>query len=78
MLLRVPTIVMGLPRFIMITSPTDHKFDVIRKVRSLALYAFNDPFFCTSLPVRFQRIIEVDLVANLIFTSCHTNRHGKG
>ena len=78
MLLRVSTIVMGLPRFIIITAPMDQKFDVIRKVRSLALYAFNDPFFCTSLPLRFQRIIEVNLVANLISTSCYTNRYGKG
>ena len=67
---------MGLPRFIIITAPMDQKFDVIRKVRSLAVYAFNDSFFCISLPLRFQRIIEVDLVANRISTSCYSNRHG--
>ena len=77
-LLRVPKIVLGLPSFSIITAPIDHCdqiFDGIRKVRSLALYALNDPFFCTSLPQRSQRLTTMDLVVDPICTSCYTNSH---
>ena len=68
MILRVPKIVLGLPSFIIITAPIDQIFGGIRKVRSLALYAFNDPFFCTSFPLRSQRLIAMDLVVDSIAT----------
>ena len=61
MFLRVPKIVLGLPSFSIITAPIDQIFVGIRKVRSLALYAFNDPFFCTSLPLRSQRLSTMEL-----------------
>ena len=72
-LLRVPKIVLGLPSFSIITAPIDQIFDGIRKVRSLALYALNDPFFCTSLLLRSQRLSTVDLVVDPNCTSCYTN-----
>ena len=72
-ILRVPKIILGLPSFSIITAPIDQIFGGIRKVRSLALYAFNDPFFCTSLPLRSQRLSTVDLVVDPICTSCYTN-----
>ena len=71
--LRVPKIVLGLPSFSIITAPIDQIFVGIRKVRSLALYAFNDPFFCTSLPLRSQRLSTMDLVVDPNCTSCYTN-----
>ena len=76
-ILRVPKIILGLPSFSIITAPIDQIFGGIRKVRSLALYAFNDPFFCTSLPLRSQRLSTVDLVVDpictVICTACYTN-----
>ncbi len=30
----------------MISAPIEQKFDVVRKVRSLAFYAVDGPFFC--------------------------------
>ncbi len=72
-ILRVPKIGLGLPSFSIITAPIDQIFGGIRKVRSLALYAFNDPFFRTSLPLRSQRLSTVDLVVDPICTACYTN-----